>query len=465
MPVLNTFAGDKNATALYIYPAKALSSDQLQTLQGYERETGIQLSPFKYDKDVSKKIRPRIRSNARILITNPYMIHLTLFWHFQWCRFYSNLKYIVIDEAHTYRGIFGSNVALLMRRLMRICNYYGSNPQFILSSATLANPIEFSEKLIGKKVKLVDKDYSDSGEKTLVFYNPYKVLDTSITHDTRDLVSMFVLNDIQTLCFTKTKRMAENISIKVKGYLEDVTKGTNKVLSNTIAPYRAQYPVQERREIERYLKNRKYLGVISTNALELGIDIGSLDAVVISGYPGTLMSTWQQAGRAGRGNNSSLVVLMGAKDPLNQFVIKSPKYILKESHENAAIDLDNEKIVISHLKCAASELPINDNDFKLFNIDSSFISKLNESGIYKGILGYEYTLFDKNNVPKSAAQDIPLKKIADEEFKIIYNKKVLESLDKEDAYLIAFEGAKHQHKGEVFVVETCLLYTSDAADE
>ena len=221
LPVLERFADDKKATALYVYPAKALSNDQLGKFKKYEIETKIRLDPYIYDGDTKKEYRPFIRSRVRTLISNPYMLHLILNWHKQWTRFYSNLKYVILDEAHAYRGIFGSNVALLLRRFQRVCSYYGSDPQYILSSATLGNSVEFSENLVGKKFELVSEDCSASGKKSFVFYNPYKTTDEpSITRDTRSILSMLVLNDLQTLCFTKTKTKAESIAENTKKYLK-----------------------------------------------------------------------------------------------------------------------------------------------------------------------------------------------------------------------------------------------------
>ena len=289
LPIMETMIEDSDATALYIYPAKALSNDQLHVLEDL------------------------IREKSRIVLTNPYQLHLILSWHHQWSRFYKNLRYIVIDESHYYKGVFGSNVAFLIKRLKRIANFYGSYPQFILSSATLANPLELANRLTGEDFVLVDNDSSPSGEKDFILYNPFKnyvrkKVNTqnapSVHMETENIFMYMMLKNIQTLCFTVSRKTTELIAMWAK---KDMTQVKGQ-LAHRIAAYRAGYQAAERREIEEGLKSGKYLGVTCTNALELGINIGSLDAVIISGYPGTMISTWQQAGRAGRSNQKSLAI-------------------------------------------------------------------------------------------------------------------------------------------------------------
>lgn len=459
LPVLEKFADNKQATALYLYPAKALSNDQLSKFKKYEKETKIQLDPYVYDGDTKKKNRPFIRSRVRTLISNPHMLHLILGWHEKWARFYSNLKYVILDEAHVYRGVFGSNVALLLRRMERICSYYGSDPQYILSSATLDNPIEFSEKLVGKKFELVSDDYSASGKKSFVFYNPYKTTEEpSITRDTRSILSMLLLNDLQTLCFTRTKAKAETVADNTKKYLKTQEKkflneeNEYMPLWKRIVPYRAQYRPHIRRAIEYGLKSRKCLGVVTTNALELGIDIGSLDAVIISSYPGTLISTWQQAGRAGRKDKESLVVLLAEKDPLNQYIIKNPRYFLDASHEKAVVDLSNEYVNFNHIRCAASEIPITMDEIQKyfpFNKSTDYLEKLGLKNVNNK---WEY-------MGNNPAKEFQLKKFSGEEFKIIYespkdSKKYREEkISKEEAYLLAYPEATHKYMGTTYVIK------------
>ncbi|MDP3065789.1 MAG: DEAD/DEAH box helicase, partial [Methanobacteriaceae archaeon] len=361
LPVLEKLQRDQGATALYIYPAKALSNDQMRVLRGLEKACRMDLKPAIYDGDTPRDIRPDIRNNSRMVVTNPYQLHLILGWHHQWKRFYSHLKFIVIDEAHQYRGVFGSNMAFLIRRLRRICNYYGSDPQFILSSATLANPQEFSQKLVGKTFQLIEKDASPRGRKQFVFYNPYLAQNSVSTHvETTNLFLFFILRELQTLCFTLSRRMAELIARWALKELQD----SRPDLASQVTAYRAGYLAPERRDIEYGLKTGKLLGVTTTNALELGIDIGSLDAVIISGYPGTMISTWQQAGRSGRKNNDSIVVMVAFEGPLDQYFMKNPSVFFDRPHENAIIDLHNVHITFNHLLCAMSELPLSREELK-----------------------------------------------------------------------------------------------------
>ncbi|HEX3014104.1 MAG TPA: DEAD/DEAH box helicase, partial [Methanobacterium sp.] len=315
IPIFEKLSQDKNATALYIYPAKALANDQLKSMKELEKYCGMNLNPAVYDGDTTPTKKRKIRKDSRIIITNPYELHNVLPWHHQWENFFSNLKFVVIDEAHQYRGVFGSNVAFLLRRFQRICNYYGSNPQFILSTATLANPIEFSEKLTGLKFKLISDDGSPKGKKHFIFYNPYyDGVGKTTTHvESQGLFQLFVLNNLQTLCFTTSRKMAELIARRSKKEIGEIDAS----LVNKISAYRAGYLAEDRRKIEDNLKNGKLKGVTATNALELGINIGSLDSVIISGYPGTLMSVWQQAGRAGRGTADSLVTFVAFQNPLD----------------------------------------------------------------------------------------------------------------------------------------------------
>jgi DEAD/DEAH box helicase domain-containing protein len=356
IPIFERLHQDKSATALYLYPTKALSNDQLKAIKEFENLSEIGVNPNVYNGDTPPNKRPKIREVSRIIISNPYELHQVLPWHYKWQKFLSNLKFVVIDEAHQYRGVFGSNVAFLIRRLRRICSFYGSNPQFILSTATLANPIEFGEKLTGLSLELIANDCSPKGKKYFIFYNPYfDGVGTLSTHlETKDLFLFFVRKELQTLCFTVSRKMAELIASWSKKELKE----SEPYLMDKITAYRAGYLPEERREIENNLKNGVLRGVTSTNALELGIDVGSLDSVVISGYPGTIISTWQQAGRAGRGVSESVATLVAFQNPLDQYFMRHPKVFFDKSHEHAIIDLSNPYIISGHLMCAASEMPI-----------------------------------------------------------------------------------------------------------
>jgi len=447
LPVLEEFSNNTDSKALYIYPTKALSHDQLINLQRLEEDTGININAHAYDRDTLKKDRFFIRDNARIVLTNMFELHLILFWHFQWCKFYSNLKFVIIDESHKYRGVFGSNVAFLIRRLRRIAEYYGSNPQFILSSATLANPLEFSEKLVGKTFKLVDEDGSAKGEQNIVFFNPEKSDERSKKSDVQSLFSLMIMNDLQTICFTRTKNETEELIRSVKNYL----KSKDESLSDRIASYRGGYEKEHRRYIEAGLKNRELIGVVSTNALEIGMNIGSLDAVLISSYPGTLTSTWQQAGRAGRGNETSLVILVASKNPLDQYIIKNPDFLLNGVNENAIIDLENIEINSNHILCASSEIPLTEYELKEFfpEAKTAFENLINEKKLVKGLIGWEYYTRGRDN----PAMTYNLQRM-DEEFLVSYKGfgEWTEKIGIEEAYSKSFVGAIHKYNGIDYVV-------------
>jgi len=446
IPILERLSQNKDATALYIYPAKALANDQLNILRDLEKELGLELEPNIYDGDTPRDIRPWIRENSRLVLTNPYELHLILSWHHLWSKFYKNLKFIVIDEAHQYRGVFGSNVAFLIRRLRRICNYYGSNPQFILSSATLANPKEFGNKLTGLDFKLVSKDTSPRGKKYFVLYNPYKVKGNLSTHlETKNLLLVFVLSNLQTLCFTISRKMAEIIANQARSEFDKV----KPEMVDKIMPYRAGYLAQDRRKIEKGLKDGELLAVTSTNALELGINIGSLDVVIISGYPGTIISTWQQAGRSGRGLDDSMVFLVAFENPLDQYFMKNPAFLFDKPHENAIIGLENAHIIYSHLLCASNELPLNDDDMKsLFGAGEDLIENLTNNTLIKRTnQGWIY--IDNKNSP---AFEYGLDQISSDVFKVFYKNKLLEKMDRSYAYREAHEGAVLMNKGETYLV-------------
>ena len=454
LPILEKFNDDLNATALFLYPKNSLINDQYEKFLKYQEKTGMCLNHFKYTRDTNPKERPQIREKVKMLLTNTYMLHQILYWHFQWCDFYSNLKYVVIDEAHEYNGVFGSEVALLIRRLRRIANFYGSNPQFILSSATLPNPLEFSEQLIGKKFELVNEDTSSCGRKFMVFYNPYVEEENPSTEmDTRDLFVVFTINGFQTLCFRRSNDKVEKTIPLIKKYL----KTKKPELEDMIASYRAGYNPEDRKRIETKLKNKELIGITSTNALEAGIDIGSLDVVIISEYPGTCMATWQQAGRAGRGTDDSSVVFIASKDPLNQYIVKNPEFILGKPHENATIDLKNEYLLKKHVKCAAAELSVTPYEAEYyFGLNHQDITRFEEEGILKaGFIGWDYI---NSNVNENPAFKEQLGNITDSDFKVIHNGKIKENISKEDAYKIAYKGAVYRNQGK-FVVKNFDLET------
>lgn len=459
LPIMETMIEDEDATALYIYPAKALSNDQLHVLENLEKSLDIKINPNTYDGDTPKSKRYDIRQKSRIILTNPYQLHLILSWHHQWKRFYSNLKFIVIDESHYYKGIFGSNVAYLIRRLKRIANFYGANPQFILSSATLANPLELANRLTGEKFRLVDNDTSPSGEKDFILYNPFRNYRRkkhnseeapSVHIETENIFVYLMLKDIQTLCFTVSRKITELIAMWAKKDMDNI----KKKLTHRITAYRAGYQADERREIEDGLKSRKYLGVTCTNALELGINIGSLDAVIISGYPGTMISTWQQSGRAGRSNQKSLAILVAFENQLDQYFMNNPDFFFDKPHENVIIDLSNHILHEAHLLCAAKELTLKkDEAMDYFGVDKEVLDKLvSKKDLYQNPRGDYIYPYDDN-----PAMSHSLDQLSNDEFRVMNNGKLLEVMERSQVYREAHEGAILINKGETYQVDSVNL--------
>ncbi len=454
IPVFEGLEADPEARALYIYPTKALSNDQFATLEQMAQFTGISARPAIYDGDTPQSKRAAIRQNARIIISNPHELHQVLSFHTKWHPFFSHLKFIVIDEAHRYRGVFGSHIALLLRRLVRLCHFYGSAPQFILSTATLANPLEFAGKLTGLPFDLVDEDGSPHGRKHFVLYNPFYdgIGERSTYQETKDLLVSCVKENLQVLCFTGSRKMAELVTLWAR---EDIRRSSAR-LAESISAYRAGYLPEERRAIERQLKEGSIKGVVSTNALELGIDIGSLDAVVIAGYPGTMMSTRQQAGRAGRKGDDSIAILVAFANPLDQYFMHHPHHFFSRSHEHAIIDTGNPYIVSGHLLCAAAELPLREtHDREYFG--ESFPELLSElaSGdlIRKTSRGWVYSGRGR------AADAVRLDGIPGSTFRILCRGRLLETMDRAQAYREAHTGAIMLHQGETYIVSEMDLET------
>jgi len=356
LPVLNGLLADPNARAMYLFPTKALAGDQLVEFQKAVDAMGSDLRAFTYDGDTPQDARRAIRERANVVFTNPDMLHSgVLPHHTKWAKAFENLRYVVIDELHYYRGVYGSHLANLLRRLKRVCEFYGSSPQFICCSATIANPKELAEALTGLPFELVERNGAPSGDKYVVFYNPPVVnkalgIRRSYLNETRCMARELLDRGQQTLVFANS-RLATEILLT---YLKDDYSG--------VRGYRGGYLPKERREIEGQLRDGDIRAVVATNALELGIDIGSLDAVVMAGYPGTIASTWQRAGRAGRRQTASLAVLVASSAPLDQYIIEHPEYFFDRPPEHAYINPDNLEILLSHLKCAAFELPIRDGE-------------------------------------------------------------------------------------------------------
>jgi DEAD/DEAH box helicase domain-containing protein len=363
LPVLERLTREPEARAMYLFPTKALAEDQLHEFQGLVEAMGSGIRAFTYDGDTPQDARKAIRERANVVLTNPDMLHSGILpHHTRWAKCFENLRYFVIDELHYYRGVYGSHLANLVRRLKRICEFYGSSPEFICSSATIANPKELAEALTGSRCETIDSNGAPSGEKYIVFYNPPVVnrqlgIRRSYLHEARRIALETIERGQQTLVFANS-RLATELLVT---YLKDACR-RGPLSAETVRGYRGGYLPRERREIERKLRDGEIRAVVATNALELGIDIGSLDVVVMAGYPGTIASTWQRAGRAGRRLAPSIAVLVASSAPLDQYVVEHPDYFFGSSPEHAYINADNLEILLSHLKCAAFELPIRDGE-------------------------------------------------------------------------------------------------------
>ncbi|MFW6238807.1 MAG: DEAD/DEAH box helicase, partial [Halanaerobiales bacterium] len=450
LPVLNSLLEDMSTRALYLFPTKALSQDQLSELYDIIERLEAGIKTFTYDGDTPVEARQNIRKSGHIVITNPDMLHTGILpHHTKWIKLFKNLEYVVLDEVHNYRGIFGSNVANVIRRLKRICRFYGSDPVFIAASATIANPGEHTEKLIGKKVELIDENGAPRGPKDLVFYNPPVVnrqlgIRKSYILTARKLARMFLENDIKSIIFTRSRLRTEILL----SYLQDIFAGKKEVRG-----YRGGYLPGERREIEKGLRAGEITGVVSTNALELGIDIGPLQVCIIAGYPGTIASTWQQAGRAGRRRERSLALVVASSSPLDQYIIKNPEYFFERPVENALINPDNLLILLSHIKCAAFELPFEDGEDFGVETTGEILSYLEEQRILHHRGGRWHWAADRY-----PAEDISLRSASSDDFAVIDTTnhpdvQVIGRVDHFSALTTIHEDAIYLHEGRQYQVE------------
>jgi len=361
-PVLHSILQDPSSRALYLFPTKALAQDQLAELQSLcehiAAETSEQIGVYTYDGDTPQDARRSIRSRAHLVLSNPDMVHSGILPHHpKWAKLFENLRYIVIDELHAYRGVFGSHLCNVLRRLRRICQHYGSNPVFLCSSATIANPRELAERLTEKPFELVQKSGAPRGEKFFIFVNPPVVnhqlgIRRSYLAETRRVASEFLKRNLQLIVFAQSRLATEILTTYLKDDFESQPGEPERIRG-----YRGGYLPLRRREIEKGLRDGQVRAVVSTNALELGIDIGALDVSVMAGYPGTIAATWQRAGRAGRRASRSAAVMVASSAPLDQFIVRNPSYFFDASPERALIDPDNLHILVDHVKCAAFELP------------------------------------------------------------------------------------------------------------
>ncbi|HOX38786.1 MAG TPA: DEAD/DEAH box helicase [Candidatus Brocadiia bacterium] len=455
LPILESYSAEQKTTALMIYPTKALAQDQLRALRTFQNaDESLDFSAGTYDGDTPTDLRRKLRDEGNFILTNPDMLHQGILPnHSRWGRFFTNLKYVVLDEIHTYRGVFGSNVANVLRRLKRVCAHYGSSPRFVCCSATIANPKDHAETLLGLPAELVAEDSSPHGPRIFALWNPPRHgvnLEERRSPYTEgvDLMTLLVTEMIQTIAFARTRRGAE---LLFKATQENLLHVSPR-LARSVHAYRGGYLPEERREIERRLSEGDLLAVASTNALELGIDIGTLDACLIVGYPGTIASTWQQAGRAGRGEEQSLVILLAENDPIDQYLMEHPEYFFGSPPENAVINPDNAFIVLGHLRSAVNELPLRYEEIQLFGEYAPSLMELLEEG------NQVRTIRDRYHWKGSGfpASEVNLRNVTDAVYVIMEageNGRVIGTMDEYSAFSQVHNHAVYIHEAETYHVK------------
>ena len=474
LPVIDAILKNEDTRALYLFPTKALAQDQLAELcdleqrlekveesaewrceaiaQGLKPHLVRKFGVFTYDGDTPSDARKAIREKGHIVLTNPDMLHTGILpHHTKWTRLFENLKYIVIDELHSYRGVFGSHLCNVLRRLRRVTQFYGSSPQFICCSATIANPGELAERLLEDRVEVLSANGAPAGEKTFVFYNPPVVngalgIRRSYINESSRVAQEFLKRDLQTMVFANSRLHTEILLT----YLQQANPHFPG-MPEPIRGYRGGYLPSERREIERGLKEGRIRGVVSTSALELGIDVGSLDATVMAGYPGTIAATWQRAGRVGRRSGSSCAVMVASSAPLDQFMVRHPDYFFGNTPEHAFIQPDNLEILVNHLKCAAFELPLGPEE-KFGEADlPDLCARLAEAGyLHRAGAHYHWT---QEAYP---ADTVSLRSVTSDNFIVIditVAPEVLGEVDFPSALTTVHEKAIYLHGGEQYHVE------------
>jgi DEAD/DEAH box helicase domain-containing protein len=453
VPVMDAILKDESSRALFLFPTKALSQDQTTELHELITEAGVDVKTYTYDGDTPQSARKAIRQAGHIVVTNPDMLHSGILpHHTKWTKLFENLKFIVIDEVHHYRGVFGSHLANVIRRLRRICDFYGSKPQFICCSATIANPVELASKIVGEDIRLIDNNGAPTAAKHIIFYNPPVVnrelgIRKSSTLEAKRIAEMFIRNGIQTILFTRSRLIVEVLVT----YLREIYHGSSEG-EKRVRGYRGGYLPTLRREIEKGLRDGSITGVVSTNALELGIDIGALETCVICGYPGTIASTWQQAGRAGRRSGVSAAVVVASSSPLDQYIINNPDYFFGKSPENGLINPDNLVILYSHMKCAAFELPFEDGE--KFGVDTTaeILGFMEEAKLVRHVGNRWHWMADV-----FPADDISLRSASNENFIIIDitdpRHLVIGEMDRFSAPMLLHEQAIYIHEGIQYQVE------------
>ncbi|MGC8666489.1 MAG: DEAD/DEAH box helicase [Chthonomonadales bacterium] len=451
LPVLHSLLNDPRNRALYLYPIKALAQDQLGKLDDFGFFPHIRHAT--YDGDTPRHERAAIRKGAHIILTNPDMLHMGILpYHTGWAQFLRNLKYVVIDEIHSYRGVFGCHVAQVLRRLRRTCAQYGSQPVFIATSATVGNPVELMKLLTGLDALVLDKDGAPHGRRTFVFWNPPLLGKAgerrSVHTEAAQILSGLARAGARSLVFAGARKSVELIA----KYARDALAREDPACREYIAAYRAGYTPQERRSIEQGLFEGRLLGVVATSAMELGVDVGSLDATVLAGYPGTIAAAWQQAGRAGRGTKDALSILVARDDPLDQYLMRHPEYFFGRPRERAVLDPGNARILEQHLRCAASEKPITSGDLALFGENAGEVLRcLEAEGAIVCRNGAWYS-----TQPESPAHSINIRSASSEAYEIREGSAsgpVLGVIEAERVYHTAHPGAVYLHQGDTYLVD------------
>jgi DEAD/DEAH box helicase domain-containing protein len=452
LPVLDAVLENPENRALYLFPTKALSQDQVAELHELIQVLGVDIKTFTFDGDTPVSARRAIRMAGHVVVTNPDMLHQGIMpHHTKWVKLFENLKYVVIDEVHSYRGVFGSHLVNLIRRLKRICRFYHSNPLFIGCSATIANPRELFQKLIEDEVTLIDNNGAPRGEKHFIFYNPPVInpelgIRKSAVKEVRSIAQKFLAAGVQTIVFARSRLRVEILLTYLREAMQALKKSPQ-----LIRGYRGGYLPNQRREIEQGLRKGTIQGVVSTNALELGIDIGKLSVAIMSGYPGTVASTWQQAGRAGRRSSTSVAILVATSAPLDQYIINHPEYFFKSPPEMGVVDPNNLIILMSHLKCAAFELPFSDTE--RFGVDATdeLLKYLEEHQVIHHAGGQYH--WSTETYP---AEEVSLRRAAPDNVVIIdttHGEQVIGEVDLFSAPMLVHDEAIYIHEGRVFHVD------------
>jgi len=450
-PVLSTILNDPTARAIYLFPTKALAQDQLDELHGLITDLQEEIRTFTYDGDTPADARAAVRQAGHIVLTNPDMLHTAILpHHTKWMQLFESLQYVVIDELHTYRGVFGSHLANVLRRLRRICQFYGSDPTFILCSATIANPGELATALVGDDVELIDDNGAPAGERVVVIHNPPVVnkelgIRQSSIKVARDIAAELIRSGIQTIVFAPSRTRVEILLTYLRDALRNKPGDPERVTG-----YRGGYLPNERRAVEKGLRDGTVRGVVATNALELGIDIGGLGASVVTGYPGSLASLWQQFGRAGRSREAALSVLVASSNPLDQYVATHPDFVFEGAIERGLIDADNLFVMASHLKCAAFELPFTVGEKFGANSDE-LLEILVEDGVLQRARDRYHWMSEAY-----PAEQVSLRTASTDNFVIIEqgpHPRVIGECDRPSAPLLIHEDAIYIHRGQQYEVE------------